>query len=444
MIRTAVLLATAIVLAAPPRVSAAPPDSIAVGAPADSGASLAAPAPAAPTRDYLAEARAAYTPENRAYQRTRVWLAIAVPVYTVLMGLLLMFTRISVFYRDIANALGHRRYVRVLVFFALYATTMFVLALPLTWYQEFALEHQYGLSNQTWLQWFGDSCKALVFGIVITAVLPLLSLAWGFMERSPRRWWLWLAVGTLPVALVGALFEPIVFDPLFNKFTPLHDEVLRGEILTLASRAGIPGRNVYQVDMSKRTNKINAYVNGFGASQRIVLWDTMLQTMNQDEILFVMGHEMGHYALGHVWKFIAVLGVGAFVAFGLVALLVRGLLRAFGSMWGVTSVGDIASLPLLAAMLTVVSLLALPALNAVSRRDEHAADVYGLEITRDNDAAARALLKLGRDNRSDPEPESWVRLFLYSHPPLGERIRFALDHRPWERGEPNRYFRAVR
>src|SRR6185312_373627 len=121
-------------------------------------------------------------------------------------------------------------------------------------------------------------------------------------RRSPRGWWLWLGFGTIPVIIFALLVSPIAIDPLFNKFTPLKDQQLKERILALAAKADIPSRKVFQVDKSAQTKAYNAYVSGFGASQRIVLWDTTLQGLEQDEILFVMGHEMGHYVLGHVWK----------------------------------------------------------------------------------------------------------------------------------------------
>jgi len=296
--------------AARPVHASAQPDSAPAGA--RDGAAVApaaaaaprAPAPVAPPHDYLAEARSGFGAENRAYNGARVVVRIVGPLYGVLCGLLLLFTGMSARFRDIAEGLGHRLYVRVLVYFALYATAMFVLGLPLAWYEEFALEHQYGLSTQSLGGWFLDSVKGFVTTIVAAGVVPLLALAWYAIESSPRRWWLWLAAGTLPVAIAATLLEPVVVDPLFNKFTPLRDAPLRTEILGLAREAGIPARHVYEVDMSQRTRKLNAYVSGFGASQRVVIWDTTLQRMKRDEILFVTAHEMGHYALGHQWKWV--------------------------------------------------------------------------------------------------------------------------------------------
>lgn len=397
-------------------------------------------APVAPARDLLAEARDGFTPENRAYQGIRVWLRIVGPVYGVLVSLLLLFTGLSARFRDIAHAMGSRGYVRVLVYFSLYSVTVALFSLPLAWYEEYALEHQFALSNQSLADWAFDSVKGITFSIVVMGVVPLLWLAWRVIESRPRSWWLWLSLGTLPIAVAGTLLQPLLFDPLFNRFTPLRDASLRQEILDLGARAGIPGRNVYEVDMSTKTNKVNAYVNGFGASQRIVLWDTTLERLQRDEILFVMGHEMGHYVLKHIWKGLMWVGVGAFLAFGLTAWIVHLMLTRFGERWGVRGVGDLAALPLIVAALTVIGFASQPVSNALTRQVEHESDVYALELTRDNGAGARAFLKLAQNNRSDPAPAPWVRTLFYTHPPLSERIAFALSYKPWLEGRPNQLY----
>jgi STE24 endopeptidase len=410
--------------------------------PAEAGLLAQTPVPPAPARDYLAEVRAGYTPVNRAYYETRVVVQFLGPLYAAIVTLLLLFSGLSARFRDIAHALGHRLYVRVLVYFVLFATSSAILQLPLAWFEEFALEHQYGLSTQTLSGWFLDSVKGLVFVLVLLGVIPLLYAAWRVVRAHPRGWWWRLAAGVAPISFALVMLQPLVFEPVFNKFEPLRDASLRGEILALGRRAGIPAKHVFQVDMSRRTRKINAYVSGFGGSQRIVLWDTTLESLKRDEILVVMGHEMGHYALGHAWKSILVIALGAFGAFWLVARITGWLLAAFGRHWGADGPGDLAAMPAMWLALSLVMLLAQPGLNALSRNIEHESDVYALELTHDNDAAARAFLKLAQDNRSNPEPAGWVKFLLYDHPPLGERIRFALTYRPWERGEPNRYYRA--
>ncbi len=409
---------------------------------ADSLAMFARPMrdPTLPARDYLADVRAGFTPQNRAYARLKTILRFVSPLYGLMIGALILFSGLAAGMRDVAHALGHRRYVRVLVFLILYAIVTSLLTAPLGWYDDFALEHQFGLSNQSFAAWLGDQLKAGVFLVVMFGVVPILALVYRVFAKSPRGWWAWLALGTVPLLLASVLLQPLVFDPMFNRFTPLHDKTLERDILTLAARADIPGRRVYEVDKSAQTNKYNAYVNGFGASQRIVLWDTTLRGMERDEILFVMGHEMGHYKLGHIWQGIAITVLLAFAGLFVAARICDAALARFGRRWGITAMSDVASLPLLLLVVDLLSFAVQPVVNGYSRRIEHEADVYGLEITRDNDAAARAFVKLGSQNKADPDPAPFVKWMLFTHPTESERVGFAMHYRPWAEGRPDRYY----
>jgi STE24 endopeptidase len=414
---------------------------------ADSLAIATPPAPrdsTLPAMDYVAKVRADFTPQNRSYSRLKTVLEFVSPFYSILMGLLILFSGLASAMRDVAHALGHRRYVRVLVFLTLYAIVVFLFTLPLTWYNGFALEHQFGLSNQGFGAWILDQLKAGVFTIVMFGVLPILWLVYRTFEKSPRRWWAWLAAGVIPLVVASVLLQPLVFDPMFNKFTPLRDEHLKSRILALAARADIPSRRVYEVNKSAQTKKYNAYVNGFGASQRIVLWDTILHGMKEDEILYVMGHEMGHYKLHHIWQGIAVSALLAFVLLWVAARLCDAALKRFGLRWGVYGMADVASLPLLMLVFDLLTFAAQPVINGYSRRVEHEADVFGLEITRNNDAAARAFVKLGSQNKSNPDPSPFVEWMLYDHPTESQRVSFAMHYRPWAEGKPDRFFQPKR
>ena len=395
-------------------------------------------------RDYLAEVRANFTPENRAYASARVALGFIEPFYMVLVSAILLFTGLSARMRDLAHALGGRRYARVLAYLVLYSAVGFVLALPLLWYEGFALEHRYGLSNQSLGAWLGEQGKIVMFEVLFLGVIPILALAYRSVERHPRSWWLRLGAWSLPLITALVLIDPLVIEPAFNQFTPLADQHLKGRILALAERAGVPARKVYQVDRSAQTNKYNAYVSGFGPSQRVVLWDTTLRGMTEDEILFVTGHEIGHYRLLHIWKGIVVFSGTSLIVLLLTWLAATPLARRFGPRWGFGSLHDVASVPLLAALLDLSVFLIQPATMAFSRRIEHEADIFALELTHANDAGARAFIKLGSQNRSDPEPSRWVEFFEYSHPPLAERVRFAIEYCPWEQGRPGRLYREDR
>ena len=175
----------------------------------------------------------------------------------------------------------------------------------------------------------------------------------------------------------------------------------------------------------------------------MVLWDTTLKGMDTDEILFVTAHELGHYRLNHVWEGIVFACLLAFVAFFVASLVVRWAIRRFGEGWDIAELHDVATMPLFGIVFVLLMVLVQPATMAFSRAVEHEADGFALEMTHANDAGARAFLKLGSQNRSNPEPSPFVRAMLYDHPPLAERIRFALDYRPWEARRPNRWYHGT-
>jgi len=402
----------------------------------------ATPEPAAP-RDYIAEVRANFTPENRGYATRRVTLALIEPLYGALAALLLLFSGLSARIRDVAHRAGKGRYLRVLVYLTLYSLVAWAITFPFSWLQGFALEHQYHLSNQNFGQWFVDELKGLGLSVIFLGIVPIAALSYWGIAKSPRRWWLWLAIGSFPVTVMAVLIQPLVIDPAFNKFTPLHDKQLESKILALAEKAGIPGRKVFEVNKSAQTKKLNAYVSGFGASQRIVLWDTTLKDMKEDEILFVMGHEMGHYVLHHIWKGILMTVVLSTLFFYLSYVFTGWALARFGARWGFTELSDVASMPLIVGTIGLISFIAQPMTNSFTRAIEHEADQFGLEVTQLNDAGARAFIKLGAGNKSNPEPNPLIKAFVYTHPPLVERIRYALEYHPWTEGKPNAKFHGT-
>jgi STE24 endopeptidase len=438
LMRVAALLIVLASLAGVSAAAAAAP--AAPAAVADTATVTSSTAGSAAPRDYVAEVRANFTPENRAYSRSRWTYAFLDALYGLAACLFTLSTGLSARIRDLAHRVSGRRYVRALVYVAIFSLLTFVLSFPLAYAEDFALEHRYQLSNQSFGGWLGDQGKALLIQVIFLGVIPIAMLAYRRIETSPRRWWLWFSCLSLPFITAAVLIQPLVIEPAFNKFTPLKDEHLRASILAEAARAGIPARRVDQVDKSAQTNKYNAYVSGFGPSQHVVIWDTTLKGMDEREILFVTGHEIGHYVLHHIWKGIGFISLLSFLFVWLTWGIATPLARRFGPRWGFTGLHDLASMPMLIGVLTLVVTVLAPVFNWYSREVEHQADVFACEITHDNDAGARAFIKLGTQNRSNPEPPGWAKWALYDHPPLVERVEFTVGYRPWEHGQPNRYF----
>lgn len=358
-----------------------------------------------------------------------------------LMGLLVpaifLFSGLSARIRDWATRIGRRWFFIIGVYFAIFLIVDFFIELPFAYYAGFVREHAYGLSDQTFEKWIGDQVKGLLVGIVIGALF--LWVPYLLLRRSPRRWWLWTGLAMIPFLFLTLLIQPIWIDPLFNDFGPMGDKALESSILRLADRAGIEGGRVYEVNKSVDTKHLNAYVTGVGATKRIVLWDTAIRLLSERELLVVMGHEMGHYALGHIWKLIFLIAAVIMAALYAIHRTAHLLIDRFGDRFGFAALSDIASLPLILLLFSAYSFIVTPFLLAYTRHQEHEADRFGLEITEDNHAAATAFAKFVTNDLDYPRPGLLVKLWQRSHPTTGERIDFANEYRPWQTHQPMKY-----
>ena len=358
--------------------------------------------------------------------------------YSFAVLLIILKTPISIRVRDAAARVSKWPFVIAMVYFALLSVITTAFEFPLSFYAGFIVPHQFDLTNQTFGSWIGDFAKAFAVDVLIGALIAALAL---LGIRRVRRWWIVLWLGSIPLIILGVIITPLIIDPLFNKFEPLKDVQLRNHLLAEASRAGIEGSRVYQVDKSKQTKEMNAYVTGLGVSKRIVLWDTLLQKMDHDEILAVMGHEMGHYVLHHLWKGIAFTVALSFLGFFFAQKSYEWGVRRWGGRWGIAERGDPAALPWLLVVSSVLGFLVTPAAAGFSRHVEHQADVFGLELTHLNEPMASAFVKFAEDSKVDPNPPRVIEWWRYSHPSLGRRIDFVLHYRPWDDGKPNELWR---
>jgi len=360
-------------------------------------------------------------------------------VYAVGVLFLVLQTGISARVRDVAARAVKWSFVVAMLYFVLLSLFTTAIEFPLSFYQGFIVPHQFDLTNQSFASWIGDFAKAIGVDVVIGSFLAALAL---LGIRLFRRWWIVLWVGSIPFVILGVVITPLIIDPLFNKFEPLKDAVLRRDLLAEASRAGIEGSRVYQVNKSKQTKTMNAYVTGIGPSKRIVLWDTLLAKLDHDEILGVMGHEMGHYVLHHIWKGMAFgIAVAMVVFFFGQKIYERGLAR-WGARWGIHDRADPAALPWLLLVASLIGFVLSPITSGFSRHIEHQADKFGLELTHLNEATASAFVKFAEDSKQDPNPPRFIEWWRYSHPAAQRRIDFALRYKPWESGRPGRTRRA--
>jgi len=355
---------------------------------------------------------------------------------------LFLFTGFSARLRSWAERVSPQWYFAFALYWVAFAGLCYLIELPLDYYRGFVRLHSYDLSNQTFGKWFGDSLKNL--GVLVAIGLAGGWIPFQLIKRSPRRWWLYLGLLYVPCSCMMLLIWPVIIDPLFNRFQPLQDQALEAKILTLAARAGIEGGRVYEVDKSVDTKTVNAYVTGFLGSKRIVFWDTALRTLDESELFAVLGHEMGHYVLGHIVQSIALSSVLVFVALYASHRWLARIPGRYQERFGIRAWSDFAALPLLILLTNLFALVFAPAELAFSRHQEHEADRFGLELLRNNHASATALLKLQQHNLSNPRPGRIYTLLRASHPGIGERIDFCNRYRPWEAGGPAGYDEYIR
>ena len=344
--------------------------------------------------------------------------------------------RLASRFRDLAESVSRVRFLQAFIFVPLLITTLAVLELPLSAYSH-SLARQYDISIQGWGSWFWDWTKSELIQLGILSVL--LYFFYGVVRRSPRRWWLYSGLAFFPLAVLFIFLTPLVIDPLFNKFEPLGNTqpALADEIQKVVHHGGldIPRDRIFEMKASEKLNAVNAYVTGFGASKRVVVWDTTIAKMNTPQTLFVVGHEMGHYMLGHITKSIL---FASCLVIAVLYLVYRSTLWTMArrqKQWAMRNLEDWASLPALMLFFSIFVFLAEPVFNTYSRYQEHEADTYGLDVTNgiipdSSQVAAEAFQVLGEIDLADPNPSAFIKVWLYSHPPLAERIAFTREYKP--------------
>ena len=383
-----------------------------------------------PERD---ETRPVPVPEPSAkameFYRGGNWLWGINRVWAIVLTGTLAFSGLSGRLRTLAQRMGRIWFLTVGFYVMMYLAVVFVMDLPLAFYQGYIRLHAYGLSNQTLGKWFRDSTTRLAIEMVVGFALSWVPFL--LMTRSPRRWWIYTTLLSVPFLFASMLVVPIWVDPLFNSFGPMKNKELERSILNLADRAQISGSRVFEVEKSVDTNALNAYVTGVFSTKRIVLWDTLLAKLDEPEILVVMGHEMGHYVLGHVVRSILLGSLVILTGLFFVDRVGRWLITRYSTRLGFNRLSDIAAVPLILMLIDVVSLLLGPVSMAYSRHQEHEADRFALELTHANHSGAMAFVKMQSENLGNPRPGVFYTFFRASHPSIGDRIDFCNSYHPW-------------
>jgi STE24 endopeptidase len=384
-----------------------------------------------------------------AYSRAEYVLYFVSYLLSVFVLFVLLRFGIAAKIRSFAERKTPNHWLQGLIFIPLLIGVLDLCSLPIHLYGH-SLSLRFEQSIEGWAPWFWDWTKSELLGI--GAAILMAMVLFRVMRWSPRRWWFFFWVAALPILLFIFFISPWFVDPMFHTFQPLAEKypALTADIEKVVQRTGldIPQDHIFLMDASKKTNDVNAYVTGFGASKRIVVWDTTVQKLTTDETLFIFGHEAGHYVLNHIRNGFTFFAVGLLAALYVGFRTLNWVLGKWGRSWGIEGPEDWASLAAMLLILEILIFISMPIENGYSRMQEHNSDIYGLEVIHgivpnSAEVAAHSFQILGEIGLADPNPPALITFWLYSHPPLAQRLVFAHTYDPWSKGEPPKYVKTA-
>ena len=359
--------------------------------------------------------------EAKKYHRIKNRLFVINIVFSVLVLLAFILSGFSSFLKSALSGSIPNPLLLKGMFIIVLSSIFYVLGFPLEFYEGFVLERRFKLSNQGLSGYLKDNLKksllSLVIGLIAIEVLYLFLACFG------RIWWILAAIGWFLLTVILTRITPSVFIPLFYKYLPLKDEELRRKIREMFAQTQTPLKDIYMIDFSSKTRKLNAAVAGFGKSRRVILTDNLLAELSHDEILSIVAHELGHYKNKDTIKIIVFSAVITAILFFLSDIILR---RSF-HYFNYSSIADIAGFPLFCLVMLVLGLFSLPLQNGFIRALETTADLYSLKLTQKPEVFVSMMEKLARKNLADVQPGEFVEFMLYTHPPIGKRIKLAQE-----------------
>ncbi len=375
------------------------------------------------TEAYLAQIPPAAKARSDAYFEGGYWLILWDFLYGAVICWILLHFRWSAAMRDRAEKMTRFKPLQTFLYFLQYLIVTSILGFPLAWYEGFFREHKYGMATQTLGPWMGDQFKGLLVGLVLGGLITML--LFGVVRRLPKSWPIWGAIVLFLFLIFTVLIAPVYIVPVFNKVTRLNDPVVTTPILSMAQANGIPVHDVFQIDASRQTTRMSANVSGFGKTMRITLNDNLLRRASPEEVQAVMGHEMGHYVLNHVYKAMYFYLIIIVVGFALLRWSLDWSLARWGERWQIRGVGDTAVLPLVVLLASIFFFILTPIGNTETRTAEKEADMYGVNASRQPDGFAWAAIHLSEYRKMSPGPvEEWI---FYDHPSGRDRIHSAMQ-----------------
>ncbi|MGY4398711.1 STE24 endopeptidase [Sphingomonas sp. UYAg733] len=381
------------------------------------------------TRAYLDLLQGPARAKSDAYFEGGYWLTLWGTLASVVTYLIMLATGMAARFRDMTERLVKRRWLQPAIFAVPFTIAAALIILPWTIYTGFFREKQYGLMNQGFGAWLSEQSIGLGVGIIVNMIL--FAVIFAVIRRFPRRWWLFGAAAMTGFVLIAALLAPLFIMPLFNKYTEMPAGPLRDRIVAVAAANHIPADHIYVSDASKQSKRISANVSGLGPTIRITLNDNLLNRTGPDEVVAVMGHEMGHYVLNHVQKAILVFAVIFLIVFFLIARIAPALI-ACNPRWGVRDVADPAAAAIYMLLASVAGLVLTPVQNTLVRVQESEADVFGLNAAREPDGFAKVAMRLSEYRKIEPGPTEEA--LFFDHPSGATRVRMSMqwkkDHVP--------------
>ena len=386
--------------------------------------------PEAATQAYLATLKGAARAKSDAYFEGGYWLILWGALVAIVSELVQLNFGLARRWRDWAERIAPR-WLAPALFTVPYIIVGTLIVLPWSIYTGFIREKQYGLMNQSFGDWLIDQGKNLGIGVIFSAIIFTIVLA--VIRKSPKRWWLWGALTMTVISAFGAMVVPVFITPMFNTYTEMKPGPVRDRIVAMARANNVPAEHIYVFDASKQTKKISANVSGLGPTIRISLNDNLLNRTTPAETAAVMGHELGHYVLGHIGKSIVAFSVIFLVVFYLAYLTVPAIIRRYSVKWGVRDVSDPAAIPIFFIVTAIIGVFLTPVTNTLIRLQESQADAFGLNTAREPDGFAKVALALSEYRKIEPGPvEEFV---FFDHPSGKTRIGMAMAWKAAHLGE---------
>lgn len=349
------------------------------------------------------------------------WLILWGMIMEIIVAILFLFTGLSRWMIRISERVRKIAF-QQLIYIVMYLLFAFLITLPYSIVVDFIREKHFGLMNLSFGGWMKEELIGLALSLV--ALSPLLLLIYYTIRKSGERWWIWASGVSIVFIILFIFVYPLFIAPLFNEYKELPDSELKKEILSLARANSIPTEHVYQFDASKQTDRVSANVSGMGSTIRISLNDNLLNRCNNEEIKAVMAHEMGHYVLNHVSKYILSFSVLLILGFALTHIIFKRICGKWGHRLHISGIADIGGLPLFVVILSFLIFLSTPLINNLSRKTEVEADIFGLNAAREPDGFAGAIMLTTEYRKADPG--HWEEIIFYDHPSPKSRIDMAM------------------